>query len=134
VVVELARAFPKIAIGGVVGWNITRKVAWADQVFARVWPAAVHGFGFNSRQLLMRLPFHSVDHSTWEQAPHCWGWLESLGCDVSIPGGNKNLTGEVYHYLKMEAAAATKWAPLWAQHDAVLERARVGLTYRGRAA
>src|SRR6185437_11816734 len=59
VLLGLARDYPKIALGGCVGYR--DKDLFAANCFARVWPKAVHGFGFGSEKSLMALPWHSVD-------------------------------------------------------------------------
>jgi hypothetical protein len=46
VLTGIARDYPKIAVGGVVGYK--HKDKWAEQIFARVWPCKIHGFGFGS--------------------------------------------------------------------------------------
>jgi hypothetical protein len=48
---DIAKRFPKIALGGVVGSK--NKLSWAKQCFARVYPKRIHGFG--SEKAIMAL-------------------------------------------------------------------------------
>ena len=61
----IARDYPKIAIGGAVGLMGQNKIYYAEQVFARVWPKKVHGFGFGSEDQILKIPFHSTDATNW---------------------------------------------------------------------
>ena len=84
VLTALARDYPKIALGGVVGWKGETKFAWVGQCFARIWnpdrPVPVHGFGMTSKKMLLRYPLHSVDASTWEIGPWAYGkWASFNG-------------------------------------------------------
>jgi len=55
---DMAARYPKIALGGVALKRDTLKIAWAEQVFARVWPKRIHGFGFGGERTVLALPFH----------------------------------------------------------------------------
>lgn len=103
----LARDYPKVGLGGAVGYHA--KVEWAALCFREVWPAKLHGLGFGA-QVLDRLPFHSIDFSTWSAA-HMRGVHAShdnarLG---RPPRGNYALPAEVAHQLKNEARARRRW-------------------------
>lgn len=121
VLLELARTYPKIALGGVAG---TRgegmkpgpKLRWAQQCFARVWPKRIHGFSFGGQEYIMALPFHSVDASTWAQGPSAFGFWKAYG---RIPlRGRINLRPEVDWYMRLEAKAKGKWGAALAKLDA----------------
>lgn len=64
---RIARDYPKIALGGAVGFR--GKDEWAKQCFARVWPKRIHGFGFGGETSILGLPWHSVDATNWEMGP-----------------------------------------------------------------
>jgi hypothetical protein len=122
VLLHLAAAYPKIAIGGAVGLHLARKKAWVAEVFARVWPKPVHGLGMNSEQLAMAFPFHSIDATNWELAPAAFGnWKSMPG--ASIRGGNQPLRMEVEWYLRLEERVQARWRRETAELDAGLAEA-----------
>ena len=105
----LARDYPKIALGGAVGYR--RKDEWAQQCFARVWPKKIHGFGFGAEKSIMGLPWHSVDATNWEIGPCKFGrWNSMDGQYLNWRGGKQNLRAEVEWYLDLEQRARQKWA------------------------
>ena len=104
---SLARDYPKVALGGAVGFR--RKDEWAAQCFARVWPKKLHGFGFGSERSIMSLPWHSVDATNWETGPCQYGKWRAFGT-MSVRGSKQNLRAEVEWYLKIEQRARQKWA------------------------
>lgn len=110
VLIGLAKDYPKVAIGGCVGKR--DKDAFAQQCFARVWPKAMHGFGFGSEASVMLLPWHSVDATNWEMGPCAYGrWMAfgKGGKKMSVRGSNQNLRAEVEWYLKLERKARERW-------------------------
>lgn len=106
---DLAREFPKIALGGVVRWKAKRKLDWVSQCFARAWPARIHGFGMASDKLLRTVPFHSTDASSWETGPCAFGNWRVFG-DMSVRGGHQNLRAEVESYLRLETELRQRWS------------------------
>jgi hypothetical protein len=109
VLVSLARDYPKIALGGAVGFRGKRE--WARQCLARVWPKRVHGFGFGSEGDILAVPFHSVDATNWELGPCRFGqWKAYGGNKVSVRGSKQNLRVEVEWYLALERRAQKRWA------------------------
>lgn len=113
---SMARDYPKIALGGAVGYK--QKDKWAEQCFARVWPKKVHGFGFGAERSIMALPWHSVDATNWEIGPCKFGRWQSLGGNVNVRGGQQNLRGEVEAYLDIEHRARQKWQGAMKKLDA----------------
>lgn len=109
VLLEMAAAYPKIAIGGVAYKRGRSKTNWAEQVFARVWPKRIHGFAFASEQHIMALPFHSVDASSWEIGACGFGNWKQFG-HLTVRGSGQDLRGEVAAYLEIEARARIRWA------------------------
>lgn len=105
---EMARQYPKIAIGGVARTRGAQKIVFAEQVFARVWPKKIHGFGFGSEKQLMAVPFHSVDSCNWEIGVCGFGSWNYFG-NMSVRGSSQNLRVEVEWYLKLEKKARWKW-------------------------
>lgn len=67
VLLGLARDYPKIALGGAVGYR--DKVEWARQCFARIWPKRIHGFGYGAPSGLRAVPWDSVDATSWFTNP-----------------------------------------------------------------
>lgn len=65
---DMAKRYPKIALGGVALANAKKKLEWAKQCFARVWrqvgPKKFHGFAFCYESAVLGLPFHCMtdDH------------------------------------------------------------------------
>jgi hypothetical protein len=108
----LARDYPKVALGGAVGYRA--KDAWAAQCFARVWPARLHGFGFGSETSVLALPWHSVDATNWEIGPCKFGRWQSFG-QMSVRGSKQDLRAEVAWYLALEARARVRWRREMAQ-------------------
>ncbi len=107
--VGIAKDYPKIAIGGMVGMRVNAKNELAGQCFARVWPKKIHGFGFGSERSALTLPFQSVDATNWEIGPCKFGSWKSIG-QASVRGSKQNLRGEVEWYLDLEKRARVKWA------------------------
>ncbi len=116
---EMARAYPKIALGGAVGWSAKKKLAWARECFARVWPKRIHGLGMNGERMLMELPFHSVDASSWLLGPAAFGRWQSYGANLSVRGGKQNLRSEVEWYMELEKRLRHRWARQMAELDAL---------------
>lgn len=108
VLIALARDYPKIAIGGVARVKGSLKKKFAEQCFARVWPKPIHGFGFGAKEMILSLPFHSVDASNWALGPCGFGRWVSFGGYVPTWGA-KNLRPEVDHFLRIERQARDKW-------------------------
>ncbi len=105
--VEMAAKYPKIALGGAVGFSGKRE--WAEQCFARVWPKKIHGFGFGSERDILHLPWHSVDATNWELGPCAFGNWRSFGGAMSVRGAEQNLRSEVEWYLRLERKAQAQW-------------------------
>lgn len=106
---EMAKQYPKIAIGGVALLRGDQKRLFCEQVFARVWPKKIHGLGMSSEELVYGLPFHSVDATNWEIAPCAFGSWQKFG-QMSVRGSNQDLRSQVKYYLAMEAKARVRWA------------------------
>jgi hypothetical protein len=104
----LAKDYPKIALGGVALVRGKRKVDWLTECFSRVWPKKIHGFGCSGRELIMSLPFHSVDATNWELAPCKFGNWHSFG-ELSVRGSTQNLRAEVEYFLNLERDARSRW-------------------------
>jgi len=104
----IAKTYPKIALGGVVGQPLSVKDKWAGQCFARVWPKRIHGFGFGSEQSILAVPFHSVDATNWEMGPCAFGRWATFG-KMSVRGSKQDLRREVEYYLRVERKARARW-------------------------
>lgn len=107
--IEMATKYPKIALGGVALVNAKRKLKWAEQCFSRVWPKKIHGFAYGGEEAVMRLPWHSVDATSWEIGPCGFGRWKTFGT-MKIRGSRQNLRAEVEWYLALESRARAKWS------------------------
>ncbi len=105
----MAKEFPKIALGGIALAKTGKKMAWAGQCFARIWPKKIHGFGFGSENAIMSFPFHSVDATNWETGPCQFGRWNAFGGALSVRGSSQNLRAEVEWYLDLERRARERW-------------------------
>lgn len=105
---EAAR-YPKIALGGMVGKPSKQVIRFTAQVFSRIWPKRIHGFGLVREKLLLRYPFHSVDASSWETGPCSFGNWKSFG-KMSVRGSNQNLRAEIEWHLKLERKLKQIWS------------------------
>ena len=118
----LAKEYPKIALGGMVGLTPKPKLKWVQQCFARIWKAAgpkkVHGLGLCSEALLMAVPFHSVDATNWELGPCAFGNWKTYG-NMSVRGSSQNLRGEVEWHLRLERKARARWRKVMKQIETV---------------
>lgn len=116
----IAAGYPKIAIGGAAGrlFGDARR-RYFDQVFARVWPKKIHGFGIATESILQAFPFHSADASSWEIGPLRFGSWSAYKLPVSGPRKNFHLRPEVKVYLEMEAKLKNKWAVQMKQLEAL---------------
>lgn len=70
---NMAKSYPKIALGGAVGLRRKAKLEWGQQCLARVWPKPVHGLGFGGQSYLHKLPLSSADSTNLVLAPCGWG-------------------------------------------------------------
>ena len=116
---RLAKAFPKIALGGAVGYR--KKIEWAQQCFARAWPKKIHGFGFGSQRAVLALPWHSVDATNWEIVPCKFGSWRAYG-KMSVRGSKQDLRAEIAWYLDLENRARVRWAKQMAELEGGGER------------
>jgi hypothetical protein len=70
--------------------------------------------------LILRLPFHSVDATDWETVPCKFGEWRAFGVGskrekIQVRGSAQNLRAEVEFYLDLERQARQKWAPQMAE-------------------
>jgi len=133
----IARDYPKIALGGVARWKQQKKMAWAQQCFARVWPKRIHGFGYGGESYLETLPFHSVDATNWEIRPCQFGEWEWFRQKLSIRGAEQPLRAEVEAYLRRERVARDRWAKdmqLLGEAPGAAPTVRIALVSSGREA
>lgn len=107
VLLGIARDYPKIALGGAVGYKA--KLEWARQCFARVWPKAIHGLGFGMERSVLSLPWHSVDATNWELGPCGFGQWKTFGYLDLRGRSDKNLRAEVDYYLDLERKMRERW-------------------------
>lgn len=114
----IARDYPKIALGGMADLRRpSKKLAWASECFAHVWPKAIHGFGACSEDMVLKLPWHTVDATSWQSGPVMWGrWRgmtrpnDQRAHRLRWYGNHQDLTLEVQWYKRLEALAQHRWA------------------------
>jgi len=109
---ECAREYPKMAVGGVARLRGKKKVYYTKQLFARVWPARVHGFACFSIDLLDAAPWHSVDATSWNN-PGRWGACRSLS-SPSRGYPTRRIRGvdvrmEIDFYMRQERKFRSRW-------------------------
>jgi hypothetical protein len=104
----IAADYPKIAIGGMSRLRGKAVIQYAEQCFARVWPKPIHGFAVGGRDLILRLPWHSVDATNWELGPCGFGNWNAFG-KLSVRGSTQDLRAEVEFYLDLERRARVQW-------------------------
>ena len=104
---HIAENYPKIALGGMALLRGPKKIQWAEQCFARVWPKKIHGFGVGSRKGVLAVPWHSVDASSWEFGPTKYGNWRSFG-KLSVRR-EIDIRAEVAWHLELEQEAKQKW-------------------------
>lgn len=126
VLIELARSYPKLAIGGCVGVSQKKKFAFMEQVFARVWPKKLHGFGIAGEKMILTFPFHSVDSSNWALYPVRFALWKDYG-KFRVPREAMNIRPQVEWYLELQQRAALKWRKQLDQAEAA-ELAVAGIT------
>lgn len=117
VLIEYAKKYPKIAVGGVALARGKKKEAFAEQVFARVWPKRIHGFAAASEEMVLKFPWDSVDAASWEIGPCGFGNWRAFGGRMSIRGSDQNLRAQVEYFLDLEEKATARWAPTWAKAE-----------------
>lgn len=112
VLMTLARDYPKIALGGAVGYS--KKDEWASQCMARVWPKKVHGLGFGGARSLLKIPFHSVDSSNGTVCAR-FGWWQAFGKDDGWSdfqaGRARDYAPEMDYMLGLEDRVRHRWEP-----------------------
>jgi len=107
--VGIAKDYPKIAIGGVARRKLKTKMKFAEQCFARVWPKAIHGFGYGHEDAVLGFPFHSTDATNWELGACGFGHWKTFG-KLSVWGSQQNLRTEIEFYLALERQARHRWS------------------------
>lgn len=99
--------FCKVGLSCRVGETVTESCGWVMQCFAREWPFRFHSFGWTGR-ILVEVPFHSADCSSWATAPSCFGVWKRFG-RVSVPSSRVNLMSNVQEFLEMEKKSESIW-------------------------
>lgn len=84
---DLTGRYDRVALSGLVArvknqrgdLNWSAKLRWLEQCFVRVWPKWIHGFGCSDRRLLLKLPFASVDSTSWFFMTSRYGACQMIG-------------------------------------------------------
>lgn len=108
-----ARNFPRIAVGGMGGLTPKAKRQFAEQVFARAWPARIHGLAVGGRDDVLAFPWFSADAASWALQPRGYGLWKMFG---ALPAREGDGTGrrlpmrsQVEWYLRLEREAQARW-------------------------
>jgi len=139
VLIALARDYPKIALGGAVGYR--KRMAWAAVCFRHIWPKKVHGLGFGETSLT-EIPFHTIDNSSWDFAPRQFGVYPSMRRRGSSPSAKTkregtlptkstnrlNLRCEIDFFLDEEARMRRWWAGRLPEDFGIAPSIRLALT------
>ena len=121
-----AADFPKVALGGMsnreaglssskrTGMHWQQKVRWCTEAFSHIWPKKVHGFGCGAKKLLLKVPFHSVDASSWVIGPAMGRWTfltdrTSKNAYLGIRDAKMTRRAEVEWSLRMEREIQSRW-------------------------
>ena len=117
----MAREYPKIALGGMVGAPANRKLKWVKECFARVWPKRIHGFGIFNQQALVAVPFESVDSANWAYPNIGGNWIGIGQGKWAILRSRKtyDLRSEVRYYLRLEKKLRFLWRREMAELEAI---------------
>lgn len=109
VVRQLARDYPKIAIGGIVGQKGVNE--WINEVFQAVWPCRIHLFGSIKDSTLRAYPFDSADASSWQQVPLRYGRWSGFGFQYlpGVRGDDANLAVQITAMLRLEEELTSRW-------------------------
>lgn len=105
---SMARDYPKIALGGAVGYS--KKIDWAALCFREVWPKKIHGLGYGPGACF-KLPFHTVDHTAL-RGVFRFAQYESMGRQrLPLVGATHkhDVSVEIDHQLDSEAKARRMW-------------------------
>lgn len=71
---QLCERYPYVAVGGMVGKKGPELERWIVSTFveAQRWGTLLHGFGQTRQTMIAKLPWYSVDSSSWGKG-HRWG-------------------------------------------------------------
>jgi hypothetical protein len=115
VLVGYARDYPKICVGGCALIKSQKlRMKYIRQVFARTWPCAVHFLATSGWDVMMEVPLHSCDASSWRRAA-AFGAYRAYGNGKTknwqhVPvRKHYNLRVEVEAYLAVERQSQWKW-------------------------
>lgn len=110
VLLDYAKNYPKIALGGVAKDKSRDK--WCAACFDAVWPKPIHGLGVTDKKLLLSLPWHSVDSSSWNSQMRYGNWAtygELKGLKFTTKNWSINAGADVNYFLDLEELASHRW-------------------------
>jgi len=112
VAVGMAKDYPKMALGGMVGLTVNAKRDWCQEAFSRIWPARVHGFGLCAEKIMLKCPFESVDSANWVWPRILGNWkgfsAKGKWVDLKSPSP-KDLSCEIRWYIRLERKMQFIW-------------------------
>lgn len=106
----LARDYPKIGIGGVATLMAATKSEWLGDVLQKIWPKKIHAFGVGTASVVLSLPIHSTDASSWCVTPSKFGSWKVFG-STQLRSRNlaTNVRAEFEWFLALERKARSRW-------------------------
>lgn len=109
VLVEMCRQYPRIAVGGTVGLHTSERRRIFESVFAKVWPARIHGFGVHTEELLASFPFDSCDSSSWNAGQQFGRWKSLPGVTTPWLRTGHKFRQEVEYWMNVERMLEVRW-------------------------
>lgn len=113
VLVGMAKDHEKVALGDLTGFKVARNIMrdWISACFSKIWPKRVHGFGITSEDLVLSVPWHTVDSFSWNVGPVVYGRFQNFGAKtLPIRPYGLDLSMVAAHYLRLERRAKQRWS------------------------
>ena len=115
---RLRETYPRIAVGGVGKSANYVKMRFANEIFARAWPAVIHGFAYCSKQYVEAFPFASVDSTSWFLQPVRYKRYKGFDGGAWMPDTKiKSLRGEIDYFIELQTKMRHRWKKQMTQID-----------------
>lgn len=102
----IAKEYDKIAVACRKNGEVPRH-RFFEQCFARVWPKKIHGFAIGTESILLSLPFHSADSTSWFRTGK-YGQSNLFGHKVHLKRGCRTI--QLEHFINLERRVRDFWA------------------------
>lgn len=114
----LAKDYPKIAIGGLVGSSPKGKYNLLARCYDLIWPCLAHGFGVTACKAIDEFPLDTVDSTTWSNPLRFGYYPRAAGGSAKMRTSyaNASLRPEVEFYLRKERDLEKRWGLALAPH------------------